>query len=261
MFDFHLHSSVSFDSTCDAIEIVKKAEQINLKEICFTDHYDFNDDPTQQHDYFTMKQYHNAYDNISSNKVKIRRGVEFGLTHWNRKELQDLLASYPFDFVIGSVHFTGGYDPYYKEFWTKNGIEEGFEKYLQQTFKCVKYHTDFDILGHLNYVCKSEHNPTKKPLYYKDYSDICDEIMKTLAQNGKGMEINTSGVDRVGDYLPSVEFIKRFKELGGEIITVGSDSHDGSRVGQYIDGALKIAKEIFGYVCTFENRKVIYHKL
>jgi histidinol-phosphatase (PHP family) len=75
------------------------------------------------------------------------------------------------------------------------------------------------------------------------------------------MEINTSGVDRVGDYLPSVEFIKRFKELGGEIITVGSDSHDGSRVGQYIDGALEIAKEIFGYVCTFENRKVIYHKL
>lgn len=261
MFDFHLHSSVSFDSTCDAADIVKKAEQIKLKQICFTDHYDFNDDPSKKHDFFEVEQYRVAYDNISSKKLKILRGVEFGLTHWNQEQLKSLLSAYPFDFVIGSVHFTGGYDPYYKEFWTHNGIEEGFEKYLLQTLKCVKVHNNFDVLGHLNYVCKSEHNPTKKPLYYKDYSDICDEIMKTLAENGKGMEINTSGIDRVGEFLPSYDFIKRFKELGGEIITVGSDSHDASRVGQYIDGALSIAREVFGYVCTFENRKVSFHKL
>ena len=75
------------------------------------------------------------------------------------------------------------------------------------------------------------------------------------------MEINTSGVDRVGAFLPSLEFVKRFKDLGGEIITVGSDAHDDMRVGQYIPQALEIAKEVFGYVCTFEHRKVKYHKL
>jgi len=159
------------------------------------------------------------------------------------------------------VHYAGGYDPYFKEFWEHNGWEEGFGKYLLQTLKCVKAHTDFDVLGHINYVCKSEHNPTKKPLYYTDYSDICDEIMKVLVKNGKGMEINTSGVDRVGEFLPDITFLKRFKELGGEIVTVGSDSHNGERVGQYIDGALEIAKEVFGHVCTFEKRKVKFHKL
>ena len=261
MFDFHLHSSVSFDSDCNAIDIVKKAEEIGLKEICFTDHYDFNDDATKKHDIFTIEQYRKAYDNIKSGNVAVRRGVEFGLTHWNKQELEKLLSRYQFDFVLGSVHYTGGYDPYFKEFWTVNGEKEGFEKYLIQSFESVKKHKDFDVLGHLNYVCKSEHNPTKKPLYYRDYSDICDEIMKTLAENGKGMEINTSGVDRVGDFLPSLDFIKRFKELGGEIITVGSDSHNEARVGQYIDKALNIAKDVFGYVCTFENRKVVYHKL
>lgn len=261
MFDFHLHSSVSFDSKGNAQDMVKKAEELALKEMCFTDHYDFNDDPAKQHDIFTLESYRNAYDGLSSETVKIRRGVEFGLTHWNEKELNELLAAYPFDFVIGSVHFTGGFDPYYPEFWTVNGLEEGFEKYLLQTLKCVKYHKNFDVLGHLNYVCKSEHNPTKQPLYYKDYSDICDEIMKTLTENGKGMEINTSGKDRVGEFLPSYEFLKRFRELGGEIITVGSDSHDDTRVGQYIGDALEIVKDIFGYVCTFENRKPIYHKL
>ena len=65
----------------------------------------------------------------------------------------------------------------------------------------------------------------------------------------------------MGDFLPSVDFIKRFRELGGEIVTVGSDAHDASRVGQHIVGALEIAKDVFGYVCTFEKRKAIFHKL
>lgn len=261
MYDYHLHSRVSFDSDCAPEDIVSAAEKAGLKEICFTDHYDFNDVFREKRDLFTIEQYRAAYDGLSSEKVTIRRGVEFGLTTWNQKELKELLCLYDFDFVIGSVHYTDGYDPYYEEFWVHNGIDTAFEKYLLQTLECVKVQADFDVLGHLNYVCKSLHSPTRKPLYYQDYSDICDEIMKILAQNGKGMEINTSGVDRVGDFLPSLDFIKRFRELGGEIITVGSDSHDSTRVGQYIAGALEIAKAVFGYVCTFEKRKVAFHKL
>ena len=261
MFDFHLHSDLSFDSECPPEKIVAAAEKLGLKEICFTDHYDFNDDPAGHHDIFTAEEHSRKYDALTSKALKLRRGVEFGLTPWNQKELADILGACKLDFVIGSVHYVGGYDPYYPEFWIYNGMEVAFEKYLLQTLECVKKHTDFDVLGHINYVCKSMHNPTRKPLYYADYSDICDEIMKVLAQNGKGMEINTSGVDRVGDFLPSRDFIKRFHELGGEIVTVGSDSHNATRVGQYIDGAIEIAKDVFGYVCTFEGRKPIYHKL
>ena len=261
MFDYHLHSKVSFDSNGDPFKMLQAAEKAELLEICFTDHYDFNDVFVDQRDIFSIEDYKKAYASLNSNKVKIRRGVEVGLTHWNKAEIDILTKAYDFDFIIGSVHFAGGYDPYYEEFWSHNGIDTAFEKYLLQSLKCVKAHDNFDVLGHLNYVCKSTHNPTKKPLYYSDYSDISDEIMKTIAQKGIGMEINTSGVDRVGDFLPSLEFIKRFRELGGEIITVGSDAHDDTRVGQYIDGALEIAKEVFGYVCTFENRKPIFHKL
>ena len=115
MFDFHLHSKVSFDSECLPKEIVLEAERLGLKEICFTDHYDFNDDPTKNRDLFTIEEYSKAYDSLSSDTVKIRRGVEFGLTTWNQKELDELLASRNFDFVIGSVHYAGGYDPYYED--------------------------------------------------------------------------------------------------------------------------------------------------
>ena len=85
--------------------------------------------------------------------------------------------------------------------------------------------------------------------------------MKILVAKGIGMEINTSGVDCAGTFLPSTDYLKRFKELGGEIVTIGSDAHDAVRVGQYIPEAMEIVKDIFGYVCTFENRKPIFHKL
>ena len=82
-----------------------------------------------------------------------------------------------------------------------------------------------------------------------------------LVAKGKGMEINTSGVDRCGCFLPEKIHLQRFRELGGEIITLGSDAHDPSRVGQYAKEALDILKDVFGHVCTFENRKPIFHKL
>ncbi len=261
MFDYHLHSKLSCDSTCEPGKIVEAAERIGLREICFTDHYDFNDVFLGKGDFFTVEEYHDVYDGLESNKIKIRRGIEFGLTPWDKSQLDELLALYDFDFVIGSVHCAGGYDPYFEEYWIRSGMDKGFEKYLLHTLECVKAHHNFDVLGHLNYVCKSVYNPTKKPLQYHDYSDLCDEIMRVIVQKGIGMEINTSGVDRVGDFLPSIEFMKRFKDLGGEIVTVGSDAHDDTRVGQYIPQALEIVKEVFGYVCTFEQRKVIYHKL
>ncbi len=261
MFDYHLHSSVSVDSVCDARKMVKAAEMRHLKEICFTDHYDFNDDKNKHHNIFDIEEYRRTYDRLSSDRIIIRRGAELGLTPWNQNEAKELSALYDFDFIIGSVHSAGGYDPYYKEFWENGDVNDAFEKHLLQSLKCVRSHQNFDVFGHINYVCKSPYNPSGKPLRYKDFTDICDEIMRTLAENGKGMEINTSGVDRVGELLPSYDYIKRFRELGGEIITVGSDSHDDIRVGQYIPQALEIAKDVFGYVNTFEKRRIIYNKL
>ena len=85
--------------------------------------------------------------------------------------------------------------------------------------------------------------------------------MKILVKKGMGMEINTSGVDKTGDFLPPATFLRRFKELGGEIVTIGSDAHTPDRVGQYSKEGLEILKDIFGYVCTFNERTPTFHKL
>ena len=261
MFDYHMHSKISFDSQSEPADMVAAAERAGLKEICFTDHFDYYDEPRELAGPFDLDEYIRAYDTLSSDSLKIRRGIEFGLTCWNKDELTRLSAGYDFDFVIGSVHYLGDQDPYLKEYWEGKTVEKAFEEYVLKVLECVRTNADFDVLGHINYVCKSPNNPTHAPLHYADFSDIFDEIMKTLVQNGKGMEINTSGVDRCGIFLPTRDFIKRFRELGGEIITVGSDSHVPENVGKYIDGALDIAREVFGYVCTFEQRKPIFHKL
>ena len=261
MFDFHMHSTVSFDGIDHARAMAEAASCRGLREICFTDHLDYNLDPNTPENPLSLEKYAEAYDNLYVPGLTIRRGVEFGLCPWNQPQMKEFLASRPFDFVIGSVHYVDGTDPYYPEFWEGRSVSEAFSAYLEKTLECVKAHTDFDVLGHLTYVCKSAHNPSHAPVPFEEYREITDEIMSILVKKGKGMEINTSGVDRAGAFLPSIEYLRRFRELGGEIVTLGSDAHDVSRVGQYADEALEILREVFGHVCTFENRKPVFHKL
>ena len=261
MVDFHIHSSLSFDSDTPATDIALAAKQKGLLEICFTDHWDYLPRPTDKHDLFSLEDYSRAYDSLEVEGLKIRKGIELGLNDWNMDECQGVLSARHFDFVIGSVHYADGFDPYYKEYWEGKSAEVAYRRYLEQELKCIQLHKDFDVLGHLTYVCKTPQNPFRTQIKYDECREIADEIMKALIRGGKGMEVNTSGVDKGVGLIPSMDYVRRFRELGGEIITVGSDSHDTVRVGQYCGEVLEYLKEIFGYVCTFEDRKPIFHKL
>lgn len=261
MFDFHMHSSVSHDSDTLAADMLSAAEKNGLREICFTDHYDLHDYPDGKPFIFTLDDYSSAYDSLASRTVNIRRGVEMGLTLWNAPNIDDFLSKRNFDFVIGSIHYADGTDPYSAPYWKNRSVKESFRSYLERTLKCVEIHSNFDVLGHLTYVCKSPNSPTHEPLLYSDFSDIVDEILKKLVSKGKGLEINTSGLVSVGELLPSKEFVNRYKDFGGEIITIGSDAHSPDRVGQNVDKALALAKDVFGYVCTYNERRPVFHKL
>lgn len=261
MFDFHIHSSVSFDSVTPALDIARAAAAKGLREICFTDHWDYLPRPTDKHDLFSLDDYAKAYDNLSVDGLTVRRGVELGFNEWNAPECKELLKRRNFDFVIGSVHYADGHDPHYAEYWNEKTVEQAYMRYMESELECIKLHDEFDVLGHLTYVCKSPNNPFHAPLEYSSCREIADEIMRFLISHGKGIEINTSGVDKGVDFIPNFEYVRRFKELGGEIITVGSDSHDAVRVGQYCHQVVDALKDIFGYVCTFEERKPVFHNL
>ena len=150
---------------------------------------------------------------------------------------------------------------YYPEFWSDKTVFQAERRYLEATLECVKLHDDFDVLAHLTYIAKTTSHPAPRPVPFAEHREIIDEILKVVADKGKGLEMNTSGLDRCGGFLPTADYFRRFRELGGEIVTIGSDAHTTDRVGQYAFRVCDIFKDIFGYVCTFENRKPVFHKL
>ena len=261
MFDFHTHSRVSFDGHHTGLEMALAAKQAGLKEICFTDHLDY--DPLEKMGVlaFDTEAYNAEYDDLEVPGLIIRRGMEFGMTVDNRAQFQADLRRRPFDFVLGSVHFVDDLDVYFEEFWSGKSVFQAERRYLEATLECVNLHTDYDVLAHLTYIAKTRCHPAPRPVPFGEHRELIDEILRTVAKKGKGLEMNTSGVDRCGDFLPGADYLRRFKELGGQIVTIGSDAHTSDRVGQYSGRACEILKDIFGYVCTFADRQPVFHKL
>jgi histidinol-phosphatase (PHP family) len=252
-----MHSRVSFDAQDSGLDMALAAAARGVKEICFTDHIDYTPEMDMV---FDTAVYNAEYDGLQVPGLLIRRGMEFGLTPDNPDQLKKDLRRRPFDFVLGSVHLVDGVDIYLDPYWQGKTYDEAVRLHLQTTLECVRVHEDYDVLGHLTYIAKCGANPRKELLRYRDHKAIMDEIMSELVRRGKGMELNTSGIDRCGGPLPTLDYFQRFYELGGRIVTVGSDSHDVARAGQYTHEMVAELKKIFGYVCTFEGRRPIFHR-
>lgn len=261
MFDYHMHTVVSYDGHNTPLEMAQAAAKAGLQEICFTDHLDYQLSVPREKTSYTPAAYRAAYADVRVPGLSIRHGSEVGMTPWNKDEIIRDLSAYPYDFVIGSVHFINDEDVYYPEFWVGRDFLATERFYFEEMLHCVQLHDGFDVLGHLTYISKVKGHPSPRIIPVEDHKEVIAEIMKTLIAKGKGMEINTSGVDRCGDFLPGIPYLKLFKDLGGRIITVGSDAHTFDRVGQYITDACDLARDIFGHVCTFQNREPIFHKL
>lgn len=261
MFDYHMHSRVSFDGHDTGEAMARAALAAGLKEICFTDHLDY--DPFEKMGCMAFDQavYNAEYDQLDIPGLKIRRGMEFGMTADNVEQFRKDLQRRPFDFVLGSIHFVDDLDVYYPEYWADKSVFQAERRYLEATLECVQLHEDYDVLAHLTYIGKSTSHPAPRPVPFEEHRELIDEILRVVAAKGKGLELNTSGMDRCGGYLPTADYFRRFKELGGQIVTIGSDAHRCNRVGQYTFEACEILKDIFGHVCTFAERKPIFHKL
>ncbi len=257
MFDYHVHTRVSFDGHNSGLEMALAARDRGVKELCFTDHMDYTPEMDMV---FDLDAYAREYDGLEVPGILIRRGVEYGLTPDNREQLRADLQKRQFDFVLGSVHLVDGLDVYMAPYWADKTPAQAVERFLEETLKCVTIHEDYDVLGHLTFISKARANPTHALLHYDDHREIFDEILKQLVRHGKGLEVNTSGIERCGGPLPTMDFFRRFRELGGQIVTVGSDAHDTRRAGQFTQEMTAQLRDIFGYVCTFQNRQPIFHR-
>ena len=263
--DYHIHTIFSGDCSTEPDVLAAAAITKGMNTICITDHQDFGyieDDVLFELDalkyYNTMKAFSNTY----KDKIDIRIGVETGLEPDKSTLLHDFITSCEFDFVIGSSHLINGSDPYYKEYFEGKTERQAFMEYFESILTNLNYCSDFDVYGHIDYVVR--YSPDKNLNYsYQKYGDIIDEILKTLLSMDKGIEINTSGYrSGLGEPNPCIDIIRRYRDLGGEIITIGSDAHFPEHIGYKFNTVSEILKHCgYSYYTIFKNRKPEFIKL
>ncbi len=260
--DYHLHTSHSGDSTTPMEQMIQKGIALGLTDLCFTEHmdYDFPDTEGGPGSTFLLNTDSYLYDFIRyketyADRIRLHFGVELGLQPQLSAKNSRYVHAYDFDFVIGSSHVVGGKDPYYPSFYEGRAEESAYREYFECILANIKKYTNFDVYGHLDYIVR--YGPNKNREYsYTKYRDIIDEILETLIENEKGIELNTGGyLADLGAPNPCADILKRYRELGGEIVTVGSDAHSPAHIGTHFEEAHELLKACgFRYYCIYEKR-------
>lgn len=259
MYDYHLHSEYSIDSKISMEAMVLAAIDKNMKSICFTDHVDF-DSTSQKIDFvFRTSDYFRNIRQVKykyMKEIEILAGVEIGIQPHLFDKYNKFIEENDFDFVLMSVHSVNKLDIHADNYI--KGIEplDALEGYYKDMYHCVKYFNNFDVLGHLDYIDRYFDDYSVIPKY-DDYYYLVECILKLIIENGKGIEVNTAGVRYgLGYFHPKIQILKLYKDLGGEIITIGSDSHTPENIGYEYKTVEKMLKELgFKFIHIFKERK------
>lgn len=263
--DYHMHTALSIDCKASIDSQIETAIAKGFNEIAITDHLEFDllegkwDVTLDLPSYIeTLKSYKEKY----REHILIRLGVEVGFETAYKKEVELLLKNNPFDFIICSTHKCEGQELYYGDFFIGREQKEAYKAYFDHALETIKVFDDFDVYGHLDYVTRYG-DYRIKILTPSDYQEQIDELLKLLIKKDKGLEVNTSGIRYgLGQFNPQIPILRRYAELGGEIITIGSDSHYNHHVGFLWEEAALMLKNIgFKYYSTFEKHEPIFKLL
>lgn len=267
--DYHLHTSFSGDSEASMESMIEKGIALGLKNMCFTEHMDIDYiyAPTDPEAMFEVNTDSYLFDVIRykekyADKIGIHFGIELGIQPHISKELAKYAKSYDFDFIIASSHLCNRKDPYYPSFYEGRDEEVAYREYFLSILDNLKAFSNFDVYGHLDYVVR--YGPNKDANYsYNKYKDVIDKILEWLVEHEKGLEINTGGLSYgLKELNPCTDILRRYKELGGEIVTIGSDAHSPERVAQGFDRAGEILLSCgYKYYTIFAKRTPEYIKI
>ena len=263
--DYHLHSEHSGDSTAPMETQILSGIEKGLKVMCFTDHYDpefpYDNNPdvapgTFELDYDLYKKDFLKMKDKYEGQIDLRFGVELGLQPHLGSFLQSYAREHDFDFIIGSNHLCAGFDPYYPDFLFDRTQEEALELYLEDTLANIRVFPGIDSCGHLDYVAR--YLPDRERIYnYGSFSDLIDPILKELITRGIALEVNTAPLTKGMPYFnPLPEILARYREMGGELITVGSDAHVPERIAGRFEETAGILRSLgFRYYAIYKERK------
>lgn len=264
MKDCHVHTTMSYDGKATMQEYINVSGEKNVDELTFTEHYDICENVNTIIKPTNLKEYYNEYLKVkNSTKLKLNFGIEVGLQTDQVKELEQTINKYPFDFVIGSSHIVQkkdiGDD---KSFFEGRTQKEVYLIYLEEVLRNIKLFNNFDVYGHLDNIVRYG-NYVNKKIYYNDFREILDEILIELIRKDKGIEINSSGIGYgLGSPHPNIEILSRYKELGGKIITMGSDAHKSKELVKNFDKSFDLLEQVgFDEITIFHQRNPEFVKI
>lgn len=262
-YDNHTHSHFSPDSRMTLEEEISSACNLPLKGISITDHLDLEAPVRKDEFIFDPTIQQKEIDRLSVlYNIEIFKGIEIGLQPQSLQKIKEFTQGLRFDVVIASIHFIDGTDPYYGSYYKGKDYKQAYGRALEVIYQTATAYKDFDILGHFDYIAR--YSPySVRDIMYCQFREALDPILQFLAQEGKALEINTNTYRERNGYTPILDtaILKRFKELGGQAISLGSDAHDTQRIAENFQKYYEIIKSSgFNYLVYFKERKPVFYK-
>lgn len=275
LIDCHTHTQFSVDSDADIIQMIERAKELRLSAYAITDHCECNfwypkehysaEEAVFSHDYFNYsRDFESSVSAVTALKEKYADfdlicGIEMGQAMLDIEAAEKIVSDPRLDFVIASVHqIRNEQDFYYINYdnMTMDEIYDLLERYFAEVYELCKW-GKFDVLGHLTYCIRymKMRNGVNPDL--SRFDEMIAESFRELARKGRGIEINTSGIrQKCGHTFPSLKYVRLFRDLGGEVISVGSDAHTVEDLGANIADGAEMAKSAgFSHLCYFKERK------
>jgi len=265
MYDFHVHSNFSGDCKYSMEEMVQGAINLGVKELSFTDHVDFDYGNNEVDFIFNIDDYFKEIKRIREKyfkQIKILSGIELGMQPHLCNKIDELIPLESFDFKIMSLHTAKGKELHEGDFYMNRSPKEAYNDYYDELLTNLNLFNNFEIIGHLNLIDRYV-KYMDASLKLENYLDLIKKVLSKIIDMGKGIEVNTSGIRYgVNSFHPTVEILKHYKDLGGEIITFGSDAHKPDDICFAYNEVITLLRDLgFKYLTLFQNSKKQFIKI
>jgi histidinol-phosphatase (PHP family) len=259
--DYHVHSAWSPDSRMEVTKALEYCRANKIKEIVFTEHLDVGD--PGQVPLIDLKAYRENLQlaRLSYPDLSIGIGLELGVHEGNLSETQSYIAPWEWDFLILSLHEVldmGCCNPTMMQFYDSHTI---LEAYWTALIYITRQMTPFHVLGHIDYLLRYQAISEEE---FLSWEEAIDQVLLNLVSHGQGLEINAKGIQSLGRPHPPLNILKRFKALGGEIVTLGSDAHSAKSLSQHYEIMLSYLREAgFSYYArrNFAEKSFYFEKI
>ena len=238
--DCHVHTDCSPDGADSAMMMCESAVRLGYYAVCLTDHCECNEYASGGYDRSSVQAYYESKKAaaVFRSRLHVHTGVELGQPLQNLSAAEKVLERFPYDFVLGSLHNVEGL----KDFWvldvSTSDVETVLDRYFDEILRMIEW-GKFHSLAHLTYPWRYIVGERGIPVDDKRFSEKIDRILMALIEKNIALELNTSGFrQKIGVSMPDFPVLLRYRELGGGLVTVGSDAHRWADVGGGIERGL-----------------------